>query len=863
MAGEIEKSQETMKTSRKRVVITGMGILSSLADNIADFRQTLLEKKNGIADSERFSTWFENARAAEILHKIDYSELSQEVVASLDNAALWAYKVGKNALEQAGLAKNRVCLDETGLIIGVSSAGTEAFLPLFEQRVQDFSLRKALFSGGFSSCCSSVSTLLGLKGGVELVATACTASPNAVGMAFDYIQNGRSKTMLAIGTEPIYLPTFAGFYALNVMHPVSCSPFSGQSGMSIGEGAGAIVLEEYEHAVARGATIYGEILSYATSCDAYHETGPDPRASGATQVMQKAMMNAGITPDQIDYVNAHGTGTEANDQIETLAMKKVFSDVEKVLISSTKSYFGHNIGAAGIVELIACLVTLPEKNVLPTLNFSLARPNCDLDYVPNEFRKKDINIFMKNNYAFGGNNCCMIVSMKPCSVPLTSYDAKRVAITGIGAVTAIGHSINEILHRVDGGDSAVGLGGIVFPEDTVKEVRELLDVLIKTNQFEELFGNEYLFDANTLPEEEKDFKSFQISGLEPRKHLRRYDPRKATRGGTFALIALSETLNMAKRKIKRDGEELGMVMGMSRGPQETTYKYLQSLKPDPRKVRTSEFPGSLMNSIATFCGISEGIKGYTTTLATGENASLGALTYGYEIVRQQLQPQVIVGGADEYFPSMSLYMDAVTNKIHMTSDASDYQIYAEGAKGYVPGEGACMLLLEDSQAAVARGADVLAEISGYGKSCSNSYFDASQIEEKSGAMALAIDRALKDAGISSGDVDLVCGTSNGSAVCSLIEINAIFESFHLYNPQVPVVNYNAFFGFVSSSAGLLNLALLLDCIKNELVPAIPYTKEFVDERINFVTRPLKITIKNALLVGATEGGNYYAFVIKG
>ncbi len=257
-----------------------------------------------------------------MLHDIEYSDLNEDVIDSLDNAALWAYKVGKDALSQAGLMDSRDTLKETGMIVGVSSAGTEAFLPLFEQRMEDFSLRKALFSGAFSSCCSSVSTLLGLQGGVELVATACTASPNAVGMAFDYIQNGKSKTMLAVGTEPIYLPTFAGFYALNVMHPDTCTPFSGQSGMSIGEGAGAIVLEEYEHAVARGATIYGEILSYATSCDAFHETGPDPRASGAVQVMNKAMANAGVTPEQIDYVNAHGTGTEANDRIETLAMKR-------------------------------------------------------------------------------------------------------------------------------------------------------------------------------------------------------------------------------------------------------------------------------------------------------------------------------------------------------------------------------------------------------------------------------------------------------------------------------------------------------------------------------------------------------------
>lgn len=847
-----------MKTNRKRVVVTGMGILSSLADNIDGFKRVLLDKQCGVADSERFSQWFDNARAAEILHDIDYSDIPEDIVESLDNAALWAWKVSRDALQQAGLVGHQAVLDQTGLIIGVSSAGTEAFLPLFEQRIQDFSLKKAMFSGGFSSCCSSVSTLLGLKGGMELVATACTASPNGIGMAFDYIQNGKSSTMLAVGTEPIYLPTFAGFYALNVMHPDACTPFSEQSGMSIGEGAGAIVLEEYEHAVARGATIYAEILSYATSCDAYHETGPDPRAGGAVQVMKKAMANAGVTPEQIDYINLHGTGTEANDRIETLAVKKTFANAQAIPTSSTKSYLGHNIGAAGIVELIACLVTLPEKQLLPTLNFGVPRANCDLDYIANDFRAKEATLFMKNNYAFGGNNCCMVVSMQPGKTPVTTYNARRVAISGIGAVTALGHSINTILERIWAQDTDVELGSVAFHDDTLAEVRELLDVLTRTGQLQAMEDID-----RVLPEAAAHFRTFQINNLEPRKHLRRYDARKATRGGTFALIALVEALNHARRKIKRDGEELGFVMGMSRGPQETTYKYLQSLKPDPTKVRTSEFPGSLMNAIATFCAISEGIKGYTTTLATGENATLGALTYGYEIIRQQLQPQVIVGGADEFFPSMSLYMDAVMQKIHMTPNASDYQIYGKEAKGFVPGEGSCMLLLEDLDAAVERGVDVQAEIIGYGKSSSNSYFDVTRLDEKASAMSLAIYRALADAGLGVQDIDLVCGTNNGVESSARIEVDSIYHCFHKDNPQVPVVNYNAFFGFVESSAGLLNLAVIVDCIKKQAVPAIPWTQDFCDERLNFVRAPLKMNIGHVLLVGATEGGNYYAFVIRG
>lgn len=212
---------------------------------------------------------------------------------------------------------------------------------------------------------------------------------------------------------------------------------------------------------------------------------------------------------------------------------------------------------------------------------------------------------------------------------------------------------------------------------------------------------------------------------------------------------------------------------------------------------------------------------------------------------------------------MSLYMDGVTQKIHAASDVGDYQVYAKEAKGYVPGEGACMLMLEDPLAAAARGAEVLAEVVGYGKSCNNSYFDVTQIDEKSSAMALAIERALNDAGICARDIDLVCGTSNGSIENSTIELNAIYESFHQVNPTVPVGNYNAFFGFVASCAGLLNLIILLDCIKKQAVPAIPYTSDFVDQRINFVRQPLNIKIKYVLLVGATEGGNYYAIIIKG
>src|SRR5690606_8359212 len=183
--------------------------------------------------------------------------------------------------------------------------------------------------------------------------------------------------------------------------------------------------------------IYGEIISYATSSDAHHETAPDPRAEGATLVMRSALANAGVGPEAIQYINAHGTGTEANDRAETVAMKKVFPNIAGIPVSSTKSYFGHNIGSAGIIELIACLVTLPDGKVLPTLNFGTPRTGCDLNYVPNEFQRHDVRLFMKNNYAFGGNNCSIVSAVRPELVPQTEYRPRRVVVTGMGMLASL------------------------------------------------------------------------------------------------------------------------------------------------------------------------------------------------------------------------------------------------------------------------------------------------------------------------------------------------------------------------------------------------------------------------------------------
>lgn len=849
-----------MTVKRKRIVVTGMGHLSSIANNVSDFKQALLNKTQGIKPSEKYLSYFEDANASEVVETPIYPGLTSEQVSSMDNAALWAYKVGYEALHQAKLLDSSL-LDGAGLIIGVSSAGTEAYMPIIEHQFEKFSLKKAMISGSFSSASAIVSGLLGLKGGFELVATACTASTNAMGIGYDLIQNNKNPLVMVIGTEPLYLPTFAGFYALHAMKRSPSSPFSGTPGMSIGEGAGALILEEYEHALARGATIYGEMVSYATSCDAYHETAPDPRGEGAVRVMRNALSNAALQPEDIDYINAHGTGTETNDRCETLAMKKVFPTIMSIPVSSTKAYIGHNIGSAGILEMIACFLTLADGQILPTLNFTTQRPNCDLNYVPNEFQQGDVRLFMKNNYAFGGNNCCIIASPRPEQSPPTYYEPRRVAITGIGAVSSLGHELSTILDNI----WANQRGGSLFPmlqdESLKDDFRSLLADVGVNPEFKDYVCGNY------TPEETEEILNqstwlHQITDLDPRKYLRHFDARKADAVSTFALLALTQAMKMADRKIKRDGQQLGLILGMSKGPQTTVDRYLQSLFPDPTKVRTSEFPGSLMNAISTFCSISEGIKGYNTTLATGNNAALGALSYGYELIRQALQPQVLVGGADENLNKFVVYLQALNNDLQLTQDPASFQVYGHAGSGYVMGEGAGMLFLEDYQAAEQRGIPILAEVIGYGKSSDGCYFDKNNIVERAGAMSRAIHQAMDEAGIKPEQVDLICGTSDGTQDDTQIELGAIRAVFAERSRSTPLVNYNAHFGFVESCIGILNIAVVLEMMKRGEVLPIPNTRQFCTDDMDFVTEQRKQAVNTALILGASEGGNYYAFLLR-
>jgi 3-oxoacyl-[acyl-carrier-protein] synthase II len=339
----------------------------------------------------------------------------------MDRTSQLAVVSAKMAIEDAGL--NPVCngSDKTGVIIGTAMAGHGYILDQHKTLMEKGPMRINPFTALASfpdACASNVSIELGVTGPSFSIATACSSASDACGYAFEAIRSGTLDFLLMGGAEasiyPGILAAFCVARALstrNDMPEKASRPFSrDRDGFVLGEGAGMLVLEEYEHAKDRGAYIYGEILGHGMTCDAYHMTAPHPEGLEAIRAMKMALSNAGVNPEDVDYINAHGTSTPLNDKIETMIIKKVFGDkANEVPISATKSMIGHLIGAAGSVELIATLLAMDRGVIPPTINYTLPDPECDLDYVPNEARKTDIQIAMKNSFGFGGKNSILVL----------------------------------------------------------------------------------------------------------------------------------------------------------------------------------------------------------------------------------------------------------------------------------------------------------------------------------------------------------------------------------------------------------------------------------------------------------------------
>ena len=404
-----------------RVVVTGLGLITSLGNDVASTWEALCLGKSGVSEITGYDTSRHRIHFGAELRNFDPSlYLDRKEVRRTDPYQQLSIAATRQALAQSSLQITEEVADDVGVYIGSGIGGLttlhEQFKTLFEkgpERISPFLINMMIIDGAPGM----VSIITGAKGPNWAAVSACATSANTVGEAWETIRRGDAKAMIAGGAEksmtPIAMAAFDNMHALSRRNddPQGASrPFDAtRDGFVMGEGAGILILEDLDFARARGAKILAELVGYGSTADAHHVTEPAPGGEGLVRAMRRALQKADLRPDQIDYINAHGTSTPFNDRTETQAIKTYFGEhAYRLAVNSTKSMTGHMLGAAGAAEAVICVLAIQTGILPPTINLRHPDPECDLDYVPNEARRRLIDVAMSNSMGFGGHNTCLI-----------------------------------------------------------------------------------------------------------------------------------------------------------------------------------------------------------------------------------------------------------------------------------------------------------------------------------------------------------------------------------------------------------------------------------------------------------------------
>ncbi|WP_213974999.1 beta-ketoacyl-ACP synthase II [Tepidanaerobacter acetatoxydans] len=407
---------------KKRVVVTGIGVISPVGIGLDKFWKSLIEGKSGIDTITTFDTDdLPSNIAGQVRDFNPENYIEKKEIKRLDRFTQFAIAATKMALEDSKLNLLQIDRTRAGVILGSGIGGAttweeqhSALLEKGPRRVSPFFIPMMIIN----MASGQVSMAFDLKGPNFTVVTACASGTNAIGEAFKVLQRGDADIIISGGTEaPITKLSLAGFSSMKALstrndEPSKASrPFDrDRDGFVMGEGAGIIIMETLDSALKRNARIYGEIIGYGSTADAYHLTQPSPDGEGAARAMKASILDAGISPNEVDYINAHGTSTPLNDKFETLAIKNAFGEhAYKLAISSTKSMTGHLLGAAGAIEFIVSLLATFKNEIPPTINYDNADPECDLNYVPNRAINRTVNVALSNSMGFGGHNASVIV----------------------------------------------------------------------------------------------------------------------------------------------------------------------------------------------------------------------------------------------------------------------------------------------------------------------------------------------------------------------------------------------------------------------------------------------------------------------
>ena len=398
---------------KRRVVVTGLGVVSAVGNSIHEFWDSLIQGKDGTKKITVFDpSPYRTKIAAEVSHFEPEAHFSKREIRRLSRCDQFGLVASREAWRSGRLDYTSLNKERSGVVLGAGSGGilsVEKYFRDFYRGLKHPS-PSLLISYSLATTTDLIAIELDLKGPRTTTATVCSSSSASIGVAYEMIQMGLADVMITGGSDSLCEVSFSGFNSLKLVDPESCKPFDQRrQGLVIGEGAGILILEELEHAVKRNAPILSEFLGYGICADAYHLTSPEPNGEGVERVIKMALAQAGVSPDEVDTINAHGTATLFNDIAETRGIKKVFGErAKEIPISGIKSMVGHCLGSAGGIEAVATVLTLEKGIIPPTIHYEVPDPLCDLNYTPNRSIQQDVRIAISNSFAFGGNNVCLV-----------------------------------------------------------------------------------------------------------------------------------------------------------------------------------------------------------------------------------------------------------------------------------------------------------------------------------------------------------------------------------------------------------------------------------------------------------------------
>lgn len=397
-----------------RVVITGLGAVCAIGKNKEEYWKNLIEGKCGINKIALFDTKEHRTQTgAQVKNFHPEKYISSKKLKRMSRTDRMGIIAAQEAIGDSEIDLEKESKEKIGVLLGAGAGGmfeAEEYHRALLTKEPKKARPSLLISHPPCVTTDYIAKEFGLRGPRSTIVTACSSSATSIGYAADLVKDGKATIMITGGSDALCQLTYSGFNSMRVVDKDRCRPFDkNRTGLSLGESAGILILEELEHAKNRGAKIYCEFLGYGLSGDAYHMTTPHPKGKGAIRAIREALRDAGVKPEDVNYINAHGTATPFNDETETRAIKEVFKErAYQIPVSSTKSMVGHCLGAAGGIEAVAVSLAIRNNMIPPTTNYETNDPQCDLDYVPGKARKKEINIALSNSFAFGGNNTVLV-----------------------------------------------------------------------------------------------------------------------------------------------------------------------------------------------------------------------------------------------------------------------------------------------------------------------------------------------------------------------------------------------------------------------------------------------------------------------